>query len=338
MSARADDRPRRPASPRRRFIVATLMASPIGLALVAYVFVSHSASRRLENAIATADRLDPGWRMGPLIDHRATPKPDENSADVVASMSRVPLRIRDSATTPDDRKARASRERDLDFAISALESPKPLPADVAVTLAAVVEERSDAIVLGRTLAAMGEGHHKLIYDRFVINTLLTHAPEARWRARLLQKDAILRADRGDVSGAIESSRAALGVARSLGDEPFAVSQLVRMACETVGLSTFERVLSQGKASAEALARIQADFARDEKQPLLLYAAAAVRDARRTRGGLRQPRQARDRRGRRLPARCGGRRGPRTEHERDDFRPPLRRIQPAQPGGRARANE
>ena len=48
-------------------------------------------------------------------------------------------------------------------------------------------------------------------------------------ARLLQADAAIRAHNGDLDGALDSCRAILGAGRSIGDEPFVISQLVRIA-------------------------------------------------------------------------------------------------------------
>jgi hypothetical protein len=275
VSARLDDRARQPASPRRKFVIVMLLASPIVVALFAYVVVAYGAGGRLQDAVATADRLDSGWRLGQLIDRRSKPDPDANSADVVVAMAFAPLRIRES-TTPADETAAVPRGPKLEVALNDLASPNRLPTDVAAGLADEVELRADAIAVGRNLVGMGEGHHKITYAPFVLNTLLPHAQTARDMARLLQKDAILRADRGDVDGAVESSRAALGVARSMGDEPFVISQLVRMACENLALNAFDRALSQGEASADEITRIQAEFARDERQPLLLYAMRGER--------------------------------------------------------------
>jgi hypothetical protein len=269
VSAREDDRPRQPASPRRKFVIFTLLASPILLVLSAYLFASFGAGRRLQNAIDEADRLDPGWRLGQLIEKRRPPTPDVNSADVVLSMVRIPPRGEDSTATPEDEKAGPPRGEALEALLTEIAPPARLPASVALGLAAELDVRADAIQLGRQLAGLGEGHYKIAYDPFVYNTRLPHAQDARTAARLLQKDAILRADRGDIQGAVHSARAVLGVGRSFGDEPFAISQVVRFACESLGLIAFERALSQGEADAAALAAIQADFAREEKQPLLL---------------------------------------------------------------------
>jgi hypothetical protein len=86
----------------------------------------------------------------------------------------------------------------------------------------------------------------------------------------------MRAEDGDVDGAIDSCRAVLGVARSIGDEPFAISQLVRYAVGLSALKSIRRVLAQGEPSDAALARLQALILDEMAQPLLLYGVRGER--------------------------------------------------------------
>jgi hypothetical protein len=62
----------------------------------------------------------------------------------------------------------------------------------------------------------------------------------------------------------------IGVGRSIGDEPFAISQLVRQAIGAVGLKAVRRVLGQGEPSDAALARLQAVVLDEMNAPLTLY--------------------------------------------------------------------
>jgi hypothetical protein len=83
-------------------------------------------------------------------------------------------------------------------------------------------------------------------------------------------DAAIRAHDGDFDGALESCRAILCVGRSIGDEPFTISELVRVAIGRVALESSRRTLAQGEPSEEALARLQALVSDELAQPLLLY--------------------------------------------------------------------
>ena len=62
----------------------------------------------------------------------------------------------------------------------------------------------------------------------------------------------------------------LGVARSIGDEPTLVSQLVRIAIDNVAVKAATRTIGQGEASDAALRRLQADLLSEYHQPLVLY--------------------------------------------------------------------
>ena len=58
----------------------------------------------------------------------------------------------------------------------------------------------------------------------------------------------------------------LSIGRSIGDEPFLISQLVRIAIGTVAMKSTRRVLGQGEPSDAALARLQALVLDELAQP------------------------------------------------------------------------
>jgi hypothetical protein len=87
---------------------------------------------------------------------------------------------------------------------------------------------------------------------------------------VLAADAAIRVHDGDPDGALDSCRAILGVGRSIGDEPFLISQLVRLAIGSVAMKSVRRVLGQGEPSDTALARIQALVHNELAEPLLLH--------------------------------------------------------------------
>jgi len=89
-------------------------------------------------------------------------------------------------------------------------------------------------------------------------------------------DAMLRAQHGDIDGALDSCRALLNVGRSIGDEPIMISQLVRMAIEGVSLAAIQRTLAQGEASDSALAKVDDLLADEAAQPRMLIAVRGER--------------------------------------------------------------
>src|SRR5262249_47878276 len=119
------------------------------------------------------------------------------------------------------------------------------------------------------------GRYAVVHEKNYLQTSLRHAQDARVVARLLQLDALLRAEEGDVDGALESCRAILNVGRSLGDEPIVMSQLVRRAIGSYALHVVERVLAQGEPSDQALATIQGALA-DESGQIQALSLSAYR--------------------------------------------------------------
>src|SRR5262249_8258416 len=72
--------PKKPGPRRRWLLVAGLAALPV-LALVAiHFYIDHLAELNLQEALAEADRLDPGWRLDDLEASRDAYPDEENSA------------------------------------------------------------------------------------------------------------------------------------------------------------------------------------------------------------------------------------------------------------------
>jgi hypothetical protein len=107
------------------------------------------------------------------------------------------------------------------------------------------------------------------------------APQPHWAlvrtlSRLLAWDGWLRAQDGDLAGALESCRAALNAGRSLGDEPGYVPQAERLECRLLVRRLLERALAQGEAPPVALEALQQALADEAEQPLLLAAFRGCR--------------------------------------------------------------
>jgi hypothetical protein len=128
----------------------------------------------------------------------------------------------------------------------------------------------EPVELLRTVMNYRRGRHELNLGPTLIDTPLPETQAARTAARVLQIDAALRVHDGDPDGALDSCRAILGVARSIGDEPFAISQLVRVALGEVAMSAVRRVLGQGEPSDAALAQIEALILDELNQSLLVH--------------------------------------------------------------------
>jgi hypothetical protein len=251
------------------------------LALIAGVRIGAKVDDRLDAAMAAAARDDPNWRLNDLMAHREPVPPEENSAIIVeAVLWHLPEEWPDHEppekpgwVNPPPTALQQAVNR-----LAELETNLRLDDVTATRLREEREEYREAVELARTLADSERGRHELRIGPTVIDTLLPETQASRTVARLLNLDAATLAHDGNPDGAIDSCRAILGVARSIGDEPFLISQLVRIAIGGVGIQAAERVLGQGVPTDSALERLQADLFAEYQRPLVLHGMKGERGA------------------------------------------------------------
>lgn len=94
-----------------------------------------------------------------------------------------------------------------------------------------------------------------------------HYVPVRQSARLLALEVLLRSDNRDETAA-SSVIASLALARSLKDEPLLISQLVRIACQSVAVSSLEGVLSRTQVSSNQLVNLSQALADAEDLSLM----------------------------------------------------------------------
>jgi hypothetical protein len=204
---------------------------------------------------AELDESDPSWRLQELEDARERVPEKDNSARVIVAVARLlpkgglPISKGDTFDN--------------------LRPPARLDAEQEALLKRDLASVAPALALARKLADMPRGRHEFQHAFNPIATLLPDVQKTREAAALLRYDVLLRAQQKDMAGALESCRAVLNAARSLGDEPFFISQLVRIACVAIGCGMVEWALSQGEATDDDLARLQAMLAEEERHPTLL---------------------------------------------------------------------
>jgi hypothetical protein len=252
--------------------VVPLVAAFAG-ALVVGVVAGRFVDRRLAAAMAAADRDDPRWRLDDLMADREVVPDDENAALVAAEV----LMLMPSdwlgahSAFPGAPRSTPSAAGEAFRRLDEVESPVRLDDATARAIGEALGSFEDAVLLARTIAAYRRGQHAFELAPNLIGTPLPESQDARIVARLLTADAAIRAHGGDLDGALDSCRAVLGVGRSIGDEPFVISGLVRAAIGGVGLDSIRRVLARGEPPEEALARTQADVLDERARPLLLQA-------------------------------------------------------------------
>ena len=125
-------------------------------------------------------------------------------------------------------------------------------------LRAYVEAGADVLALLHDAAGLAPGRIPLDYSKgWELD--LSHLTKIREFSRLLRAETLLAAIEGDPDRAYEAVMAGLAVHRPLQQEPILISQLVRVACNSITLEALNDTLGRAAYSDEQLARIQQSF-------------------------------------------------------------------------------
>ncbi len=242
-----------------------------------YGYLLYTGDRDLREAEAEADHLDPeGWRLDEIDAHRKVLPADENAAEVVMAIKSKlsawpPLRKPPEEPAVSEPAKQAFVDEDL----------AELPPDVQLD-AALLRDVMDGLraaepvmPLIQKLPTLRDGRFPLTWSQDIISTMI-NSQDARTVASLLRYRAILLAQEGKADDALQATRGVLVAARSVGDEPLLISQLIRIACTAIAVQTLERVLAQSEPSSEALKQMQELLEAEVVEPLLLYAVRGER--------------------------------------------------------------
>ncbi len=122
------------------------------------------------------------------------------------------------------------------------------------------EAASEALELVHRAARLPRCVFQLHYEKG-ISMEMGHLLSLRRLGRLLAARAVIRSGAEDPAGAAGDLRALFALARSLREEPVLVSQLVRIAIDTMALTALEVVLPRLESVPAALEAIEPDAAR-----------------------------------------------------------------------------
>jgi hypothetical protein len=247
---------------------AAVVGCPVVL-VVAWLGYKWYLDREYRAAIEEADRLDPGWRLAELEAARRD-VPDSENAAMQALAARKLLPAGWFPRPPGSISTKL--EDDLDR----LPPTQPLDESQSKQLRAELAKASAVLSAARRVADMPRGRYVVIEKPDALSTLLPHVDQLQQLIRLLRLDAVRRVQDGDIDGALTICRALVNTGRSFGDEPIAISQLVRLCHQRLAIRGLERALAQGEASEATLAEIQRLLEDEADQPLLVIAARAER--------------------------------------------------------------
>jgi hypothetical protein len=236
-----------------------------------WVFLDREWTRRDgERELATVrgdiESSDPDWNWDQLNAARKRPPEGKNGAELIPRIKKQMTSQWGKEFSKDEWKA------DLDVQPNIRYGPHVI-AQVHAELGA----SPDAVSLARTLRECPFGHRDIQLAPNVVGTLLQDTQDTRAVVDLLRWDVVLAVEEGNPARATEDLHALLNASRSIGDEPFLVSQLVRMAGRTVTVQSVERLLGQMPDTPD-LATLQTALAADAEEPLLLYGLRGDRAA------------------------------------------------------------
>jgi hypothetical protein len=187
-------------------------------------YLKHQGNRELEQVGAGLDASDPGWRLSEIQAARERNQipPDQDASAVVLRAEEMgrshwePLSANVEWNDIFPPSNRTPRFQNL------------------VGLAGPCNPTAEARQYARTnLLHRTAGRYPLTLRPNPYLILLPHVPKARFVASLLEYDGLLAGLEGDADRGIRAARSCLNAGRSIGDEPFLVSQLSRMACGNV---------------------------------------------------------------------------------------------------------
>jgi len=255
-----------------------LVLAAVAIPMVRTIYLV-KARRSTAALLVRLDRDDPGWRFAQIEAARKVIPDDQNPAmGVKAAFAAIPPGKR-QPPRPVGAAAGTGGPQGWEQAtmeVAALDPPEQIPARRFAVLRAERDALAPAVALARRLADASEGRYPVKWALNPLETPLPDAQNSRTVARLLALDAAVRGQEGDIDGAIVSCRAALNVGRAIGDEPVAISQLVRIAEVGTALNCLGRSLAQGEASDETLAAVQALLEEESARDLFRIVARGER--------------------------------------------------------------
>jgi len=225
-------------------------------------------NRELAVAFAETEQQDPDWRWDQIAAARKQNAVGHNSAEVIRQVLQE---------TPPEWTYPSNPTKWQP-------NTPPLPGNTRYSEHDIVEIRENlkkvqkAINLSRTLRDYPEGHTAIVLSPDMLSTQLRHVDALRLTIALLQWDAVLCLEDDLRLQAADDVVAMLNASRSIADEPMIICQLVRISNRITATRSLERMLGQTELAGEKLASLQAAWASDAEEPLLLFGLRGDRAA------------------------------------------------------------
>ncbi|HEV8061275.1 MAG TPA: hypothetical protein VGP68_15460 [Gemmataceae bacterium] len=242
---------------RRRWLwLGALVGTPILLLLFTYGYACWAGNRQLNRLLTEIDRQDPDWRQAHLK-RRPMPPPEQNGIEQVLAARGAIASLGGWPTWPFPAEGRPGVSvRDLRHAMSeSLDdistSAQFHPEQIRV-LRAELQRAEAGLRLARRLVEFPHGQADIKPPKSYFSIALPHLQETVSVAGLLKYDAYLRAQEGDLGRALDDVRAIIHASHAIGDEPYMISQLVRMNIDGMAVGVVQRILGLGVAREDNL--------------------------------------------------------------------------------------
>jgi hypothetical protein len=226
----------------------------------------HRGNRELEAAFAETDTSDPNWRWEQLNAARPQVPDDQNSALLI----------------PKIKTALPAENHPLwrDLNEPELPSNFRLPDSVLQPAQRFLAASPEAVLLARTLKDRPRGFRVIELHEDPLMTPLHDTQDTRVVARILHWNIRVSVENREYTHAADDLLSLLNASRSIGDEPFLVSQLIRIAIRASLAHSLECAIAQTQNPADLAAlrlpALQEALAQDVDEPLLLYALRGER--------------------------------------------------------------
>jgi hypothetical protein len=152
---------------------------------------------------------------------------------------------------------------------------EPLPPEMQAAVSAYLASNAQALDLLHKAAAIRGCRYDVDLLNGV-NTLLPHLAPVRQAARLLELQALIKVEQGNPEDAMAALEASFAVAHSLRNEPLLISQLVRIAVDSISVAALERVLSRTALTDDGLTDLSRRIAADDTPELFMRGMAGER--------------------------------------------------------------
>jgi hypothetical protein len=215
---------------------------------------SLSAKSGLVGFLKTLDETDPGWQWQDLEAKRPILADRQNSMVYIRQMNenRLPNELQVHNYFYDD----IAPNEQIDGLIrEAMESCRDL--------------RPLEFELVRGLKNLPQGRDHIEIRKNFFSTLLPNVQKSRRAGEYLTYEIELLLDQRQWDQAGEEIIGILNAGAALRDEPFLISQLIRIAMRAIARVRMERILAHGQLKPELLARLQQRFAEEAQENCML---------------------------------------------------------------------